>query len=238
MTHHNRWLTVLVVLLMGASIWGFFELADVVADGEVDRFDRLVLLAMRNPADLNDPVGPRWLEEVMRDFTALGGIAVSTLLTISVSLTLLLKGNRSMATVLLSAVLGGVLLSTLLKSSYDRPRPDLAPHGSIVYTKSFPSGHATTAATVYLTLGVLLGRIQTLRAMRYFLLFLGVALTVAVGVSRVYLAVHWPTDVVAGWALGSAWAAASWLGVSGLTQLLHARGTSVAAQAASDLSEK
>ena len=101
--------------------------------------------------------------------------------------------------VLLVAVGGGVLLSTLLKIGFDRPRPDLVPHGAVVYA-SFPSGHAMLSAVVYLTLGALLARVQPRRLLKLYLLGLAILLTVAVGISRVYLGVHWPTDVVAGWA--------------------------------------
>ena len=101
-------------------------------------------------------------------------------------------------------------LSTLLKIGFDRPRPDLVPHEAIVYTASFPSGHAMLAAVVYLTLGALLARVQPRRLLKLYLLGLAILLTVAVGASRVYLGVHWPTDVVAGWAVGAAWALLCW----------------------------
>jgi undecaprenyl-diphosphatase len=109
-----------------------------------------------------------------------------------------------------AAVGGGMLLSTLLKMGFDRPRPDLVPHGALVYTASFPSGHATLSAVVYLTLGALLARVQPRFVLKFYLLGLAIVLTVTVGVSRVYLGVHWPTDVLAGWALGAAWALFCW----------------------------
>jgi undecaprenyl-diphosphatase len=103
-----------------------------------------------------------------------------------------------------------MLLSTLLKMGFDRPRPDLVPHGALVYTASFPSGHATLSAVVYLTLGALLARVQPRLVLKLYLLGLAILLTVMVGVSRVYLGVHWPTDVLAGWAVGAAWALLCW----------------------------
>jgi undecaprenyl-diphosphatase len=146
------------------------------------------------------------VQEMARDFTALGGVAVLTLMTLAVIGYLLLAGKRNAAIAVLAAVAGGLILSSLLKLGFHRARPDLVPHGSVVYTASFPSGHSMMAAITYLTLGALLARVEATIAMKIYLLTLAVCLTVLVGVSRVYLGVHWPTDVAAGWAVGAAWA--------------------------------
>lgn len=201
---------VLVVLVTG-GIWCFAELADEVREGETLRIDEAVLLALRDPADPSDPVGPRWFEETTRDFTALGGIGVLTLLTVAVSGFLVLDGKRRAAVLVLIAVAGGLLLSTALKQGFRRPRPDLVPHGAVVYTTSFPSGHSTMAAATYLTLGALLARVQARRRLKVYLMGLATLLTVLVGFSRVYLGVHWPTDVLAGWTAGGVWALLCWL---------------------------
>jgi undecaprenyl-diphosphatase len=111
----------------------------------------------------------------------------------------------------LAAAAGAILWITLLKLGFDRPRPDLVPHFMTAQTPSFPSGHSAAAAAVYLTLGALLARFQTRRRLRLFFVGLAVAITVLVGFSRVYLGVHWPSDVVAGWTLGGGWAVACWL---------------------------
>jgi undecaprenyl-diphosphatase len=103
-----------------------------------------------------------------------------------------------------------MLLSTALKLGFARPRPDLVPHGVRVYTASFPSGHAMLSAVTYLTLGALLARVQPQRRVKAFLLGLAIALTVLIGMSRVYLGVHWPSDVLAGWCGGAAWASLCW----------------------------
>lgn len=196
--------------LAAGAIWGFAELAEEVLEGETRAFDEAILLALRSATDRSEPLGPGWLEELMRDLTALGGVGLLTLITLAVAGFLALGRKTHAALFVLGAVGGGMLLSTLLKIGFDRPRPDLVPHGSIVYTASFPSGHAMLAAVVYLTLGALLARVQPRRLLKLYLLGLAILLTVAVGASRVYLGVHWPTDVVAGWAIGAAWALLCW----------------------------
>ena len=103
-----------------------------------------------------------------------------------------------------------MLVSTLTKLGFGRPRPDLVPHATQVYTASFPSGHAMMAAVTYLTLGALLARVQPRLRLKLYLIGLAATLTVLVGCSRVYLGVHWPTDVLAGWTLGAAWALGCW----------------------------
>ncbi len=156
-------------------------------------------------------MGPGWLEEAGRDFTALGGVSVLVFLTAVVVAFLSMQGKGHAAVFVVVAVASGVLLSTLLKLGFDRARPDLVPHGSIVYSASFPSGHSMMSAVTYLTLGALLARVQPRRRLKVFLLSVAVLLTVLVGVSRVYLGVHWPTDVLAGWTAGAAWASLCWM---------------------------
>jgi undecaprenyl-diphosphatase len=209
----RRELAVLVALALAAgAIWAFAELADEVIEGETHAFDEQILLALRSATDRSDPLGPGWLEEMMRDVTALGGIGVLAFITLAVAGFLALQRKSHAALFVLAAVGGGQLLSTLLKMGFDRPRPDLVPHDSIVYSASFPSGHSMMAAVTYLTLGALLARVQPRRMLKLYLLGLAIVLTVAVGVSRVYLGVHWPTDVLAGWALGASWALLCWAG--------------------------
>ena len=109
------------------------------------------------------------------------------------------------------ALLGAVLLSFVIKAGIERPRPDLFPHGTPVYTASFPSGHSTGAAATYLTLGALLARFQRARRLKIYFMSVAVLLTLMIGLSRLYLGVHWPTDVLAGWTLGSCWALLCWM---------------------------
>lgn len=202
---------VLLVLMPAGAAWGFVELADAVLDGETAAIDRALLLALRSPGNPAAPLGPRWLAEVGRDITALGGIAVLTLLTLLVATFMALRRLWHAAWLLLAAVGSGILVSTVLKVAFERPRPDLVPHGSFVSTASFPSGHSMMAAVVYLTLGALLARVEPDRRVKVFVLAAAVLLTLLVGVSRVYLGVHWPTDVLAGWTVGAGWALLFWL---------------------------
>ncbi|MCB8819357.1 phosphatase PAP2 family protein [Microvirga rosea] len=194
----------------GLFAWIFIALTDEVFEGETHAIDSTILLSLRSPQNLADPIGPSWLEESARDITGLGGYAILTLVTISVAVYLLMAGKRGAATLLAVAVVGGALLSTGLKMGFERPRPDLVPHATQVYTASFPSGHAMLSAVTYLTLGALLARVQERRRIKAFVLGLAVVTTLLVGMSRIYLGVHWPSDVLAGWAVGAAWASLCW----------------------------
>jgi undecaprenyl-diphosphatase len=209
----------LALLVFGLGLFAFLYLAGEVIEGETLRFDTWLLLALRVPGDTTDPLGPAWIEEMFRDFTALGGVGVLSLLTLISVGYLWLMGQRRVALFLLFAILGGLLLSSMLKSGFDRPRPDLVSHGSHIYTSSFPSGHSMLSAVVYLTGGALLAIVQSAHRVRVYLVGCSILTTLLVGVSRVYLGVHWPSDVLAGWAAGAAWAAACWLAA----QWLHER---------------
>lgn len=201
----------IAILVIAGGAWAFLGLADEIREGEQFRLDRAILLLFRNPADPSDPLGPAWLESAVRDVTALGGTVVVTLVTIAAVGFLFLAGRRGAAGFVLAAILGASLLSFGLKLGIERPRPDLVPHGVVVYTASFPSGHATGSAATYLTLGALLARFQPRRRLKVFILGYAVTLTVLIGLSRLYLGVHWPSDVLAGWTLGACWALLCWL---------------------------
>src|SRR5690606_15656210 len=197
-----------VLALVAASLWAFAELADEVMEGETRAFDIAILFALRTPGDPADPLGPAWVAEMARDVTGLGGIGVLTFLTLAAAGLLWLQRRRWTALYVLGAVGSGVTLSNAAKAFFDRPRPDLVPHGSLVYTASFPSGPSLMAAVVYLTLAALVARSFPERRLRAYVVALAILVTLAVGASRVYLGVHWPTDVLAGWAAGGAWALA------------------------------
>lgn len=194
------------------AIWAFAELADEVIEGATLDLDRDILLLLRTPADIATPRGPPWLQEMARDVTALGGVAFLTLATVATAGFFLIRRQLGPMLYLLATVGSGILVSSFAKEVFDRPRPDLVPHASIVSTASFPSGHSMIAAVAYLTLGVLIARVLEDRRLKLYVLSLAIMVTILVGVSRVYLGVHWPTDVLAGWLAGSGWAVACLLG--------------------------
>ncbi len=205
----------LSVLLAGVAIagglWGFVELADLADETETHRLDTSILMAFREPGRTDDPIGPVWFEEAMRDITGLGSMIVLVLVNAATLFYLLLVQRRREALLVLVAVGGGQILSSLLKLGIDRPRPDLVSHLAEVQTLSFPSGHAMMSAVTYLTLGAMIVGIAPGRATRTYVLAVAVLITLLVGVSRVYLGVHWPTDVLAGWCAGFVWATLCWL---------------------------
>lgn len=218
-------LTALVLLLMAtAGGWAFFELAGEVLEGETRAWDERLLYAMRVDGDPSDPLGPDWLEEAVRDVTALGGLGTLAFLTAFVTGFLFLDRRRSHAVFVLVAVVGGVALSSLLKHTYDRPRPELVSHGARVLSSSFPSGHSMVSATVYLTLGALVARSQARMVLKVYVLAWAFAVALAVGASRLYLGVHWPSDVLAGWSAGAAWAALCWIIARRLQATGHVEG--------------
>ncbi len=208
---HGELRILLAVMVLATLVWGFAELADEVMEGETGQLDETVLLMMRHSDDVSDPLGPGWVEEMGRDITALGGNIVLTLFVLAVVGYLLLNGRKRLVIIVLVSALGSLGVNTLMKNSFDRSRPDLVPHHTAVYTASFPSGHAMAATSIYLTLGALLTRLERRRRVKTYILLVATVLTLLVGISRIYLGVHWPTDVLAGWAAGAAWALLCWL---------------------------
>lgn len=195
--------------LVVALLLGFGLLADEVVEGGTARFDVAVLTALRTGKDLTTPIGPAWVQETGRDITALGSFVFLGFLSAATVGYLLLIRKRGLAMLMAASVLGGAIASTLLKYGIDRPRPDF-PNAVRVFTPGFPSGHATLATVTFLTLGALLTRVKADRRVKSYLMGLSVFLTVAVGLSRIYLGVHYPSDVLAGWCVGTAWAVLCW----------------------------
>ena len=194
---------------LAAGAWCFGFIASEVTSGDTKSFDRTLLLAMRRPD--RSPVGGPGLQEAARDLTGLGGVTTLTLVTVFTSAYFLLSSRRRMAVFVVASVASGLLLSTFLKDVFQRPRPDLVPYGSYVSSASFPSGHSMLSAVTYLTLGALLSRSHKRKRLKAFFLLVAALMSFLVGVSRVYLGVHWPTDVLAGWTAGACWAIVCWL---------------------------
>lgn len=216
---HERHVLIAFVLA-ATSVWGFVELSGEVLEGETASVDERLLLSMRSATDLSDPVGPRWVEEMARDITGLGGVGVLTFVTLAAAGALALQRKGHMALYLLLAIGSGIAISMALKAGFSRPRPDLVPHRSYVYTSSFPSGHAMMSAITFLTMGALLAGTQESRKLKAYFLGIAAFLALVVGISRVYLGVHWPTDVLGGWAAGAGWALLCWA----IAERLRARG--------------
>jgi undecaprenyl-diphosphatase len=200
----------LVTLVVVAGTWGFVQLAGEVLEGDTQAFDHWLLHTLRSPKDPEWPRGPRWLVEVGRDVTAFGSSVVVALLTAAVVGYLWLQRTYGALWFVLVATTGGGLFSHLLKVLFARERPPPVPC-LWVSSPSFPSGHAVLAAVVYLTLGILLARLDPRPLLKAYFLGVMMALVFLVGGSRVYLGVHYPTDVLAGWTVGLVWGLLCWL---------------------------
>ena len=203
-----------VVLLSCAAIfsliYAFLEIAEDVTEGDTHQIDTKILMLLRDGNDPQNALGPPWVEEMMRDISGLGGIIILTFVTLGAMLYLLMLGKKWRALYLVITVTIGTLLSNALKYGYARSRPDMVPHGSYVFTNSFPSGHSMMAAVVYLSVGALLAKSHKSLHMKFYFIATAIFLTVVIGISRVYLGVHWPTDVLAGWAAGALCALLFW----------------------------
>lgn len=212
----KRWrLRVSIVLALLSIIGGvsvFILVTDEVVESDTLKVDHAILKAMRSREDLKNPWGPAWLEHIAKDLTALGNVAPMSLIVLSVVTYLLLNHKWGNAGLIMTAVIVGVGLIQFIKNYIDRARPDIVPHLVEVSSKSFPSGHAAISAVVYLTLGALLAEASPHRRVKVYVMTLAILLTLLIGTTRVYLGVHFPSDVLAGWSLGFAWASAAWLG--------------------------
>ena len=213
-------LRLLVVLLVVAVLaTAVAWLAGEVREG-VPAVDTWALKALRHADNPAVPIGPKWIEEAARDITAMGSTSFLFILTALAALHLFLQREHRAALTLVVATVGGALVSQGLKELIRRPRPQVVPHLAQAFSASFPSGHSMLSAVVYLTLGTLLARFTTSRALRLYYLSVAFFLMLLVGTSRVFLGVHYPTDVLAGWLAGVAWA----LGVGLVVRALQRRG--------------
>lgn len=210
----------LLPILAAVFLFAFGLIAQQVAGGKTSEFDRRVIVALRDPADPSVPIGPAWLQEAARDLTSLGSIIVLVMITLAAAGYLFLARKQVAAWLMLIAVFGGIALNSVLKVAFARPRPNFVTHAVQVFTASFPSGHAALSALTYLTVGALLARSQASSTVGIYFMSLAAFLTVLIGISRIYLGVHYPTDVLGGWCIGAAWAIACWT----IAERLQARG--------------
>src|ERR1700722_14145171 len=198
------------ILTIAALLLAFGLLAEELIEGETLPFDRKLLLAVRQAGNPGSDRAAMAARSGTRHLGAWQPIVLGILLLAVVGY-LLLTRMRAAAWLMLGAVSSGVALNSLLKFSFARPRPGLAVPAVRVLTASFPSGHATMSAITYLTLGALLARTHSEILVRIYFMTLAWMLTVLVGLSRMYLGVHYPTDVLAGWCIGTAWAMGCWV---------------------------
>ncbi|MFZ0456604.1 MAG: phosphatase PAP2 family protein [Ignavibacteriaceae bacterium] len=196
---------------MGALI--FILIANAVSEGETNQFDLMILKSLRVQENLHQPIGPEWVDLAMRDITSLGGGTVIVIITVVVLGFLLLQKNYNAMWLILIATIGGALAGFGLKELMGRERPPVIFHLVYVNTLSFPSGHSMISAVVYLTQAFLLSRIQKKKSIRVYIISVALILTFLIGISRVYLGVHYPTDVLAGWSIGFTWALLCWFAV-------------------------
>ena len=188
-----------ILMVVAGALWLVVE--------ALDRLDTGILSAFRDGAD---PVGPRWVEELARDVTALGSFSVLVLLVTASVVFLLMARQHADSWTMLVSTAGGIAVTLTLKALLARPRPETFLHNVYVSTASFPSGHAMMSAVTYLTLAAFLARELRIRALKMYVMLLALFVSVLVGISRVYLGVHWPSDVLAGWSFGAGWALLCW----------------------------
>ncbi|MBP3191198.1 phosphatase PAP2 family protein [Natronogracilivirga saccharolytica] len=203
-------LILLGLLMVLLFIRGGIEISDMFIVEQARQFDQWALTIVRSPENPELLRGPHWVDEAVRDMTAMGGPTVLTLTIIFVVGYLLLKQNYRSATLVFIATAGGLLISLLLKDFFLRDRPDIVPALMVETSPSFPSGHSMLSAVVYLTLGSLLTRLETTSRIRIYTISIPIFITILVGFTRVLLGVHYPTDVLFGWTVGFFWASLCW----------------------------
>ncbi len=199
------------LLILAGGVLAFFDIAEDSAQPGGRRMDMAVLRWLRPSPDLSDPRGPPWLAHAAGELTALGGVAVLVVVALIAIGFLVLKRRFGSALMVIVSLAGGIALSEGLKGVFGRDRPPEVYRALEVANPSFPSGHALLSAAAYLTLGSLLAGALDGKRHKAYVMGAATALALTVGLTRVYLGVHWASDVLAGWSLGAAWAMACWL---------------------------
>jgi undecaprenyl-diphosphatase len=199
----------LLLVLIGS--WGFVELAEEMLEGATQPFDDWVLHSLRKEGSPHEPIGPGWLHYFFLNVTALGSGAIAILITVFLAGGLAIQGRRFAIALILVSLTGAGVLTSVLKGYFGRPRPPTEFRAVEAIELSFPSGHSFISAVLYLTLGALLIQLTPDRRMKVYIMVVAILLTVLVGSSRVYLGVHYPTDVLGGWCAGIIWATACFI---------------------------
>lgn len=193
-------------LAASALCWaGFAFVAWAVATGRSGPIDDAGLLFWRRGAELV-PAGPTWLLEAVRDLTSLGGVLLRNLVLVGVIAALLFLRLRREAVLLAGTVAGGWIVNSLVKAAVGRPRPLIVPHLTEAGGQSFPSGHSFNSAVVYIAIALAFAAMSPRRSVRWTLIVTAVILSLAIAFTRVWLGVHFPSDVAAGWLGGAGWA--------------------------------
>ena len=200
----GRWSRRLIVGVAAVALLAL-AVSSLFADGGAHTLDRQIMLLLRDPQALDDPIGPHWFEDVMRDMTGLGGIGVVVGGGLLFAGYLWLRWRRGDVLILAASLAGAQLISAVSKLLVARPRPDLVSHEAQIYSASFPSGHTLMATVTWVTFAMLLAADFEDRRVRDYLLLIAWITAIAVGCRRIYLGVHWPSDVLAGWAIGALW---------------------------------
>ena len=172
--------------------------------------DHALMQALHDEIYPSDPIGPEWLENALRDISALGSNIIVVLATVTAATLLVMRNRQGPAVLLLVTVAAAFMLNWALKGMFDRERPDFLSYSVSVESSSFPSSHAMLGAVLYLLIAAIVTREYASRQWGVLVMSIGIFIAFAIGFSRIYLGAHWPSDVLAGWALGAACALAAW----------------------------
>ena len=191
---------------LGVLCWALVAvIAFLVTSGHAGSVDAVGLLFWRATPEL-EPAGPPLLIEMVRDLTSLGGVLLRNVLALAAVLALLFLRLRREAVLLVFTVAGGWLVNTLLKEAMGRERPEIVPHLTAAGGESFPSGHSFNSAVVFIAIALAFATLSARQSVRMTVIGAALAFSLAVAWSRVWLGVHFPTDVIAGWLGGAGWA--------------------------------